>query len=67
MSMNLQINDLHGEKCSFTNSIYNCPRLKLFGYSTEIALSRRIAAMKRVLRAQTQLCADYSSKLQTSN
>lgn len=33
---------IHGYTCYFTNSSYNCPALKLYGYSIERSLSLAI-------------------------
>lgn len=36
--MQIAIQSLYGFACFFTNSSYNCPVLKLFGYSSEKSL-----------------------------
>ena len=41
---NIYVKEFNGYKIYFTNSSYNCPQLKLYGYSTEKKL---ITAIKR--------------------
>ncbi len=61
--MNIKIPPIHGELCFFFRGSYNCPRLGFYGFSSERALSRRIATHKRILAAQSVLAREYTEKL----
>jgi len=50
----MQITSYRGFDCFFTNSSYNCPKLSLFGFSTDRALW---SAIRRKLK-QIELACD---------